>query len=156
MSEECQVRKDAGEGCHLIGDMITFIWSEIKLHSSDHKHDQTHLITNHTIRITNTITVFWSEIWSDSSDHKHDQTHLITNHTIRITNTITVILSCIRSHQINCKYYHTNSISNIITLRDGLKRKNCCSFVYCPNEGHLFISAFLINKRSLFPPIIWT
>ena len=34
--------------------------------------------------------------------------------------------------------------------------KNCCSFGFCPNKGggpcHLFISAFLVNKRSLFPP----
>ena len=37
--------------------------------------------------------------------------------------------------------------------------KNCSSFGFCPNEGgslpkfrHLFISAFLVNKRSLFPP----
>ena len=38
--------------------------------------------------------------------------------------------------------------------------KNCCSFGFCPNQGggaaqifcHIFISVFLANKRSLFPP----
>ena len=38
--------------------------------------------------------------------------------------------------------------------------KNCCPLGFCPNEGggpaqfscHIFISAFLVNKRSLFPP----
>ena len=40
------------------------------------------------------------------------------------------------------------------------EKKNCCSFGFCPNEGgggaqicwHLFISAFLVNKRGLFLP----
>ena len=37
--------------------------------------------------------------------------------------------------------------------------KSCCSFGFCPNEGgglldfwHLFITAFFVNKSSLFPP----
>ena len=44
----------------------------------------------------------------------------------------------------------------------GFPNKSCCSFGFFPNEGggefpaqifwHLFISAFLVNKRSLFPP----
>ena len=48
------------------------------------------------------------------------------------------------------------------TIRDGFMRKKCCSFGFgfCPDEGggaaqffwHLFISAFLVDKRSLFPP----
>ena len=46
-------------------------------------------------------------------------------------------------------------------IRDGFPRTNCWSFGFCPNEGgggpaqifrHLFISAFLVNKRGLFPP----
>ena len=40
------------------------------------------------------------------------------------------------------------------------RKKGCCSFGFCTNEGgspapifcHLFISAFLVNKMSLFPP----
>jgi len=47
------------------------------------------------------------------------------------------------------------------TARDGFPRKKRCSFGFCQNEVgegfaqifcHLFISAFLVNKRSLFPP----
>ena len=47
-------------------------------------------------------------------------------------------------------------------LREDIPKKCCCSFGFCPNEGqgegpaqifcHLFISVFLVNKRSLFPP----
>ena len=45
------------------------------------------------------------------------------------------------------------------TIREGLQRKNCCSFGFCPNERgvgpaqifwHRFISEFLVNKRSFF------
>ena len=44
---------------------------------------------------------------------------------------------------------------------EGVTKKSCCSFGCCPNQGegegpaqifcHIFISVFLINKRSLFP-----
>ena len=47
-------------------------------------------------------------------------------------------------------------------VRGVLTKKNCCSFGFCANDGwgkgpaqifcHPFISAFLVNKRSLFPP----
>ena len=41
------------------------------------------------------------------------------------------------------------------------RKKSCCSYGFCSHEGgegpaqifcHLFISAFLVNKSSLFPP----
>ena len=47
------------------------------------------------------------------------------------------------------------------SLREGFTKKSCCFFGFCPNEGgggpcpiffHLFTNAFLVNKRSLFPP----
>ena len=45
-------------------------------------------------------------------------------------------------------------------VREKVTKKGCCSFGCYPNEGggpaqifyHLFISAFLVNKSSLFPP----
>ena len=43
------------------------------------------------------------------------------------------------------------------TEGEGLLRKKCCSFGFCPNEGgaayifwNLFLSAYLVNERSLF------
>ena len=45
--------------------------------------------------------------------------------------------------------------------RGRFHEKRCCSFGFCPNEGgegpapifcHLFINAFLVNRRGLFPP----
>ena len=54
----------------------------------------------------------------------------------------------------------TNMQTGIYLIMDVLLRKNICSFRFCPNEGggaaqgfwHLFISAFLVNKSSLFSP----
>ena len=47
-------------------------------------------------------------------------------------------------------------------VKESFTKKSCFSFGFFPNEGrrggalpnfcHLFISAFLVNKRSLFPP----
>ena len=49
----------------------------------------------------------------------------------------------------------------LVCKRESFPKKRWCSFGFCPNEGgggtcpffwHLFISAFYVNKRSLFLP----
>ena len=61
------------------------------------------------------------------------------------------------------KLYHDDQIDLVMILREGFTKKSCCSFGFCPNEVggkggdcpifcYLFISAFLVNKMSLFPP----
>ena len=50
----------------------------------------------------------------------------------------------------------------VTEVRGSFMRKNCCSFGFFPNEGkgggpgqifwYIFISEFLLNKMSQFPP----
>ena len=50
----------------------------------------------------------------------------------------------------------TIMVTIFIIIRDGFRRKNCCSFGFCPIERGggpaKFFCAFLVNKRNLFPP----
>ena len=63
-----------------------------------------------------------------------------------------------KKHEIDIANFPQKCINGygVTEVRDSFMRKNCCSFGVCPNEGgggsaqffwHLFISAFLVNKR---------
>ena len=77
-----------------------------------------------------------------------------------------VVIKRSRSHRLTisiffCLFCISHHLLDIIlfNLRDGFTRKNCCSFRFCSNEGggaaqnfwHLFMSAFLVNRKRLFP-----
>ena len=83
--------------------------------------------------------------------------------------TLNCFVGCIHimytpTKQVFCLYLrrilNNKSFWMSLTLTFLAFKKSCCSFGFCPNEGggpcpiffHLFISAFLVNKRSPFPP----